>query len=99
MFLFELDGGDGLFADVPEDAVHTVHGLNDPVADPAEHAEGDLGNGGSDGVHGVDSADDHGPTHVALALAVHIADTGRLEIRNNAEVISRPPGDSLTIPC
>ena len=81
MRLFELDGGDGLFADIPQNAVDTVDGGDDPVTHGAQHAEGNLRHGGGDGVHGVDRADDHGPAHVPLALAVHIADAGEELLR------------------
>ena len=87
MRLFELNGGDGLFADVPEDAVHAGHGLNNPVTDAAEHGEGNFRNGGSDGVNGVDSADDDSPAHIAFTLAVHITNAGGLEIRDDAEIL------------
>ena len=54
----ELDCGDGFLADIPEDAVHAGNSPDDPVPHRAEHGEGNLGNGGGDGVHGVDRADD-----------------------------------------
>ena len=77
----ELDGRDRLFTDVPEDTVDALDGGDDPVADRAEDGEGDLRNRGGDGIDGVDRADDHGPAHVPLALAVHIADAGEELLR------------------
>ena len=85
----ELDGRDGLFTDVPEDTVDALDGGDDPVADRAEDGEGDLRKRGGDGIDGVDRTDDHGPAHIALALAVHIADTGGLEVGDDAEVLPR----------
>ena len=87
LILFELDGSNRFFADVPQDTVDAVDGRDNPVAHAAQNAEGNLGNGGGYGVRRIDGADDDGPAHVTLALSLHITDTGGLEVRDDAEVL------------
>ena len=87
MILFELDGSNRFFADVPQDTVDAVDGRDNPVAHAAQNAEGNLGNGGGYGVRRIDGADNDGPAHVTLALSLHITDTGGLEVRDDAEVL------------
>ena len=69
---FPLDGGDGLFGDVPGDSVDAGDGRDDAVADRAEGGEGDLRHGRGDGVDGVDRADHDDPAHVALAVLLPV---------------------------
>ena len=81
--LFPLNGGNGLFTDVPEDAVYAGDGGDDSVTHAAENGEGDFGNGGCYGVNGVDGADDDSPAHVALA----VLDARGLHVGDGAEIL------------
>ena len=63
-----FDGSDGFFAYIPGDAVDSVDGGYNAVADGAKRFEWDLGHRGSDGVDGVDGAYYHHPAHIAFSV-------------------------------
>ena len=67
-FLFPLDRGDGLGAQVVQHAVDALDLGQNPVGDPVEQRVRDLLDGGGGGVHAVDRAEDDRPVPGAFVV-------------------------------
>jgi len=91
--LFPLNSADGLGGQVVEDAVDAVYLVGDTVGDVLQQLEGDVLNGCSHSIHGVDGADDCGPTLVALA----VLDADRLHVGDSDKVLPYLAGKAVLI--
>ena len=81
--LFPLDGAGGFRGEVVEDAVDAGDLSDDALGDVVEERVGDLLDGGSHRIAGVDGTDDDGPVPRALV----VADTSGLVIGHDGEVL------------
>ena len=80
---FPFDGADGLGGEVQQDTVDAFYLMGDPVGDLMEDLIGDLLDGCSHCVLGVDSTDDSGPAFVAAL----VLNTNALDVGNSDEIL------------
>ena len=83
LLLLPLDGAGGFRGEVVEDAVDAGDLGDDALGDVVEERVGDLLDGGSHCIAGVDGTDDDGPVPRALV----VADTSGLVVGHNGEVL------------
>ena len=83
LLLLPLDGAGGFRGEVVEDAVDAGDLGDDALGDVVEERVGDLLDGGSHRIAGVDGTDDDGPVPRALV----VADTSGLVVGHNGEVL------------